>query len=171
MPSLRLSFTLVILWKFLEVGGLRPDDIDSLVQEAAGLAKHRARRKQGLQLSAVNTKLREDCKSQLEKVPEQNSHSPDCRGGCLVKMMLQREEGRFIAFKTSSFKTHPCSVSMEVPFGTSDKETMVLEADCPAICMADDNVLEYFEHSVEQRLCTKVPKDRKQMCSVIIEEA
>eukprot|EP00434_Breviolum_minutum_P033153 symbB.v1.2.029335.t1/scaffold3199.1/size61439/5 len=171
MPLLRLSLTLVILWKFLEVGGLRPDDIESLVQEAAGLAKHRARRKRGLQL-AVNTKLREDCKSQLEKVPEQNSHTgPACRGGCLVKMMLQREEERFMAFKTSSFKTHPCSVLIEVPFGTSDKETMALEADCPAICMADDNVLEYFEHSVEERLCTKVPKDRKQMCSVIIEEA
>ena len=33
-----------------------------------------------------------------------------------------------------------CEVLIEVPFGTSDKETMALEADCPAICMADDNV-------------------------------
>lgn len=193
MPSAwTSSFFTVLFVKFVGLAGsLREDKVESVLQEAAESVLQHVVSRKGVEVSGkLRAKLWEDCQSVLGQVSQSldgldqclqvctTEGTEDCEERCHARHMLQREETNFNTFKTSSasgmgsLETQSCSVLLEVPVGKSSKETKELQVACPAVCIADDKVLELFEHSIEKRLCTevrKLHKDRMQMCSVMIE--
>lgn len=193
------SFFAVLFVKFVKLAGsLREDRVESLLQEAAESVLQPVVSRKGVEVSGkLRAKLWEDCQSVLGQVSEsldgldqclqvcKTGSTEDCEERCHARHMLQQEEANFNSFKirsassassasgTGSLETQSCSVLLEVPVGKSSKETKELQVACPVVCVADDKVLELFEHSIEKRLCTEVQKlrkDRMQMCSVMIEE-